>query len=150
MPTDPKYLKNFACFQGFSDEQLDAVAEITNAVCYPPDYLLFEEGQPGERILFLESGEVEVEYNIGESGPVCLDTVSGHEVVGCSALVEPYIYTATERSLTQVEVLEVNAEALRALMQADCRLGAALQNYLLQVLMERILNLRLKASPCSG
>lgn len=148
MPTDTKYLKSFACFQELTDEQLTVLAEITDAICYSPGHVLFEEGQPAERLFFIDSGDVEVSYNIGESGPVCVDVVSGYEVVGCAAMIEPYTYTATERSLTQVEVLEVDAARLRDLIQMDCQLGFSLQKYMLKVLMERILNLRLKAMPC--
>jgi len=145
MPTDPNYLRDFSCFRNLSDDQLNSIAEITNAVCYPPGYVLFEEGKPGERLFFLVKGDVEVLYNIGEAGQVRVDTVKGEEIVGCSALVEPYVYTATERSLTEVEVLEVDAVSLRELMQRDYRLGLSLQQHIIRVLMERVLDLRLES-----
>ena len=146
MPTDPTFLRDFSCFRDLSDDQLKAIAQITNAVCYPSGQILFEEGKPGEHLFFLVKGDVEVLYNIGEAGQVHVDTVSGEEVVGCSALVEPYTYTATERSLTEVEVLEVDAASLRELMQKDCQLGLSLQQHIIRVLMERILDLRLGAA----
>ena len=145
MPTYPIFLRDFSCFRDLSDDQLKAIAQITNAVCYPPGQILFEEGKPGERLFFLVKGDVEVLYSIGEADQVRVDTVSGEDAVGCSALVEPYTYTATERSLTEVEVLEVDAASLRELMQKDCRLGLSLQQHIIRVLMERILNLRLEA-----
>lgn len=145
MPTDPNYLRDFSCFHDLSEEQLKVIAQITDAVCYPQGRILFEEGEQGERLFFLVKGDVEVLYSIGEAGQVRVDTLSGEEVVGCSALVEPYTYTATERSLTEVEVLEIDAVALRELMQKDCRLGLSLQQQIISVLMERILNLRLEA-----
>jgi CRP-like cAMP-binding protein len=144
MPTDPMYLKGYSCFENLTEEQLETIAEITDAVCYLPGQILFEEGLHSEKVFFLKEGDVEVIYNIGESGRVQVDTVSGQEVVGCSALIEPYLYTATERSLTQVEVLEVDAKALRELMQSDCQLGFMLQSQIIKILMERILTLRLK------
>jgi CRP/FNR family cyclic AMP-dependent transcriptional regulator len=144
MPTDPNYLRNFSCFRDLSEEQLKAIAQITDAVCYPPGRILFEEGKPGEHLFFLVKGDVEVFYKIGEAGQVHVDTISGEEAVGCSALVDPYTYTATERSLTEVEVLETDAVSLRELMQKDCRLGLSLQQQIIKVLMRRILNLRLE------
>lgn len=145
MPTYPIFLRDFSCFRDLSDDQLKAIVQITNVVCYPPGQILFEEGKPGERLFFLVKGDVEVLYSIGEADQVRVDTVSGEDAVGCSALVEPYTYTATERSLTEVEVLEVDAASLRELMQKDCRLGLSLQQHIIRVLMERILNLRLEA-----
>ncbi len=144
MPTDPKYLQRFSCFHDLSDDQLEAIAEITNAVCYQPGYVLFEEGKPGDRLFFLMKGSVEVFYQIGEAGGVHVDTVKGEEVVGCSALVEPYIYTAAEKTLTEVEVLEIDAVSLRDLMQKDCCLGFLIYRYIIGVLMDRILDLRLE------
>lgn len=146
MPTDSQYIRDLPCFRGFSDEWLSAIAQITQTVCYLPGQVLFEEGKPGERLYFLVKGDVEVMYNIGEAGQVRVDTVSGEEVIGCAALVEPYIYTATERSLTEIEVLEIDAIALRELMQNDCCLGFSLQQHIIKVLMERILDLRLETS----
>lgn len=144
MPTDPKYLKRFSCFRDLSDDQLEAIAEITNAVCYQPGYVLFEEGKPGDRLFFLMKGSVEVFYQIGEAGGVLVDTVKGEEVVGCSALVEPYTYTAAEKTLTEVEVLEIDAVSLRDLMQKDCCLGYLIYQHIIGVLMDRILDLRLE------
>jgi CRP-like cAMP-binding protein len=97
-------------------------------------------------LFFLIKGKVAVLYTIGEAGQVRVDAVSGNEIIGCSALIEPYTYTATERTVTEVEVLEVDAVALRELMQRDCRLGLVLQQHIIRVLMERILDLRLGAA----
>ena len=143
MATDPKYLRNISCFSGLSAEQLEKLARISNALCYPAQHTLFEEGKPGKHLYFLVKGEVEVFYNIGESGQVRVDTVSDEEMVGCAALVEPFTYTATERSLTEVEVLEIDAETLREMMREDCRLGFSIQQSVISLLMDRITNFRL-------
>jgi CRP/FNR family cyclic AMP-dependent transcriptional regulator len=146
MPTDPVYLRAFPGFGDLSEQQLKAVAPIAEAICYPPGQTLFEEGQVAGRLFFLIKGKVAVLYTIGEAGQVRVDAVSGNEIIGCSALIEPYTYTATERTVTEVEVLEVDAVALRELMQRDCRLGLVLQQHIIRVLMERILDLRLGAA----
>jgi len=62
--------------------------------------------------------------------------------MGCSALMEPYMYAATNRSLTEVEVLEVNIPKLVELMEKDCKLGMAIQKQLIQFLKEYIMKLR--------
>jgi CRP/FNR family transcriptional regulator, cyclic AMP receptor protein len=147
MPTDPIYLRDFSCFQGLTDDQLSTIAEFTSAVCYQPGHFLFKEGDPGERVFFLVKGDVEVLHETGDKGQTRVDTVSGEEVVGCSALVDPYRYTASERSLSEVEVLEIDAVSLRELMQRDCCLGLSLQQHILRVMMDRILHLRLRPQP---
>lgn len=146
MATDTAYLRDFSCFRNLSDENLETIAQITDAICYLPGQVLFEEGQPGKHIFFLVKGDVEVLFNIGEAGQVCVDRISGEEVIGCSALVEPFKYTATERGLTETEVLVVDAVALRELMQKDCQLGFLIQQHIIGVLMKRILDLRLSTA----
>jgi CRP-like cAMP-binding protein len=97
-------------------------------------------------LFFLVRGDVEVFHNFGEADQVPVDRVSGEEVVGCSALIEPFTYTATERSMTEVEVLEVDAASLRELMQQDYRLALPIQQHIIGVLMERVQELRRKAA----
>jgi len=52
------------------------------------------------------------------------------------------MYAATNRSLTEVEVLEVNIPKLVELMEKDCKLGMAIQKQLIQFLKEYIMKLR--------
>lgn len=145
MPTDPLFLQEFSCFSGLSKKHLKDIAKITTAVGYSHGHILFEEGQPGERLFFLRKGEVDIMFNIGEEGLSQVDTLYGEEIVGCSALIEPYIYTATGRSRTEIDILEIDAVALRKMMETDCGLGYFLQHQIIRFLMNRILNLRLVA-----
>jgi CRP-like cAMP-binding protein len=87
--------------------------------------------------------EVEVLYNIGEEGPSQVDRVQSGEIIGCSALVNPYTYTSTTRSLTEIESIVIDAEALRKLMIEDCLLGFSIQKHLIRMLLDRIIDLRL-------
>lgn len=144
MPTEAALLKSVSCFREMSEEQVNKIAQFTTAVCYPPNHVLFEEGEAGDRLYFLVKGEVEVSYRIGEEGPTRVDSVTGEEIVGCAALVEPYTYTATERSLTDIEVLEVDTAPLRKMMQEDLAMGFKMQQHIIRVLMDRILDLRLQ------
>ncbi len=144
MATDPNMIKRFACFRDLSEEQLHAMAEISNSVCYSPGYVLFEEGQQGECLYLLIDGDVEVFFQTEETGSNKVDTVSSEEMVGCSAMVPPYTYTATEKALSQVEVLEINTDDLRDLIKKDPQLGLKLQQHIIETLNDRILKLRQK------
>jgi len=145
MSTEPKVLKQFACFESLSDEQVNALAQISNSVCYMKDHVLFEEGEPGKILYLLIDGQVEVYYKDTETGQHRVDTVSSQEAVGCSAFVPPYIYTATEKCLTDVEVLEIEIEEFRDLIQNEPHIGLVLQEHIIKVLNERILALRHRA-----
>jgi CRP-like cAMP-binding protein len=143
MSTYPKFLREFACFNGVSDEKIEKIAQFSDAVCYPANTLLFREGDVGTKLYFLRSGEVEVLFNIGEEGQVRVDTLSSEDIAGCSALIEPFQYTASERCLTDVEVLEIDNLALRELMEKDCPLGLIIQKQVIKMMMKRILDYRM-------
>ena len=85
MSTHPEYLRDFSCFRDLSEEQLNAVAEFSNAVCYPPKHILFREGEKGKNLYFLVKGEVEVLYNIGSDDQVRVEMITDEEIAGCSA-----------------------------------------------------------------
>jgi len=145
MGTDLKMIRNLMCFRDLSDKQVSAIAEISNSICYPAGYVLFKEGDPGNILYLLVDSEVEVYYKNAETGAHRVDTVSSEEVVGCAAMVPPYTYTATEKCLSDVEVLEINTEELRGLIQKDPQLGLRLQEYIIRTLNDRVLELRRRA-----
>ncbi len=143
MSTDPKWLKGYKCFETLSDEQLNNIAQLTQAICYPAGQVLCEEDEPGRNVFFLVKGEVEVLYNIGEEDKARVDSLSNEEIFGCSALAEPYTYSATVRCLKEVEVLVLDAVSLRDLMEKDCCLGLKIQQYIISSLTGHIIDLRL-------
>jgi len=142
---DAEYLQKFHCFEDLSDEQREAVAKLAEAECLYPEYTLFEENEPAENLFLLAQGEVEVLYTVSEGGPARVDQMGAGDIVGCSALVPPFKYTSTTRSLTEIEVLMIDAQDLRDLMHEDCPLGFSIQQHIIRLLMDQIIDFRLGA-----
>jgi CRP/FNR family transcriptional regulator len=136
-------IKDFACFRDLSDDQINEIAKFTDAVCYQPGHVLFNEGEDGKSIFLLVEGDVEVFYTLGEGLLTRMETVSGQEIIGCSALVKPFKYTSTDKCLTEIQVLEVDVASLRQLMEKDCQVGLKIQQHIIEGLMGRILDMRL-------
>lgn len=145
MATDAKLIRKFECFHPLTDEQVEAIAEISNSICYPAGHVLVEEGERGEILYLLIEGDIDVFYRNPETGLEKVDSVSSEEVIGCSAMVPPYIYSATEKTLSDVEVLEIKAESLRHLIEEDPDIGLKIQEHIIKVLNNRILALRHRA-----
>jgi CRP/FNR family cyclic AMP-dependent transcriptional regulator len=143
MSTDQAKIKKFPCFSELSKEQQEAVAQLATEESFHSGHTLFEEGKPGTHIYLISNGYAEVLYNIGEEGPSRVDRVGTNVIVGCSALVDPYIYTSTTRCLTEIEAMIIEAEALRTVMNEDCALGYSIQKNLIRMLLDRITDLRL-------
>lgn len=143
MSVDAKYLQIFRCFDDLSDEQRESVAELAEAECFYPGHILFEDNKQGRYLFLLVEGEVEVLYTIGEHKQGRVDKMGAGEIIGCSALIPPYKYTSTTRSLTRVDVLAIDAKALCNLMQRDCPLGFSIQQQVIRLLMDQIVSFRL-------
>jgi CRP-like cAMP-binding protein len=58
MTTDPNLVRNISCFRDLSKDQIKNIAQIANAVCYPPNQVLFKEGEPGQNLYFLRSSNL--------------------------------------------------------------------------------------------
>ena len=133
----------YPLFSELSAEQMRAVSELCREECFYPGYTLFEDGEPATKMYVLVDGGIEVLFAIGEEGLVRVDRVGAGEIFGCSALVPPHIHTSTARAVTQIEVLELDAVALRALFDDDPRLTVAIQEQVIQCLLASIVDLRL-------
>lgn len=142
MATEPNLIRKFSCFRDMTDEQVQLIAKISNSVCYPSNYVLFKEGEDGKILYLLIEGDVEIFYTTDKDDLLKVDTVSSEEIVGCSAMVPPFVYTATVQTLNNVEVLEIGTQELRQLIDQDPQLGLKFQEYLIQILSDRILDLR--------
>lgn len=145
MSYDYAYLKNYDCLQDLDDSQLHEIAQLSEAECFYPGHTLFEDGSPGTHIYLLAKGKLEILFAIGEAGSVLVDHLSAGQVAGCPALVPPYTYRSTARSLTEVEVLKIDALGLRKLIEGDCSLGLKLQRRIVQALLDQIVDLQLSA-----
>ena len=133
----------YPLFSGLSAEQMSAVGELCREECFYPDYTLFKDGEPATKMYVLIDGEIEVFFAIGEAGRVKVDLIGSGEIFGCSALVPPFIHTSTVRAKTRIEVLELDAAALRELFEEDPRLAVSIQQHVIQGLLARIVDLRL-------
>jgi CRP-like cAMP-binding protein len=138
------FLRRYSLFAELRDEQLCLVAPIVEPMCFYAGHTLFEEDQPADKLYGLVEGKVEVLYAISAEGPARVDEMIKGNLVGCSALVSPHIYTSTARALTEVEVLAVDIAGLRELSEQDPRLMVGVQQHIIQCLLEHIVDMRLR------
>jgi CRP-like cAMP-binding protein len=140
MSVDFSYLRNYSCFDDLDDAQLSKVSDLCEAECFYPNHILFEDGKPGTHLYLLAKGEVEILFAIGEEGLAAVDRVGVGRVIGCSALVSPYMYRSTVRSLGETEALILNAVQLRELMKEDCVMGMSIQQHIIQLMLDQIVD----------
>ena len=114
-------------FLGLSSEELDKVILLCRREVYEVGVVIFPEGAPCNTIYIVESGKVALEMNfhisrVGEESAT-ITVVSQAGCLCCSGLIDPYILTATGRTLEQSEVIALNTEKLVALLKENSEIG---------------------------
>jgi voltage-gated potassium channel len=143
MENNLKFCNEYPLFNELSAEQMTAVKKLCREECFYPGYIMFKEGEPATKMYALAEGEIEVFYTIGEAEMVRVDQAGRHEILGCAALIPPYVYTSTACVKTRAVVLELDSVALRKLFEEDPRLAVSIQRQIIECLQMRIVDLRL-------
>jgi CRP-like cAMP-binding protein len=104
-------LRGLAFFEGFSDADLDRVAELADDVEVEAGELLIDQGRVGQECFVIESGQAEV--FVGEEHLV---TVGPGSMVGEMALIDRRPRTATVVATTSMALLAFDTKAFQKLL----------------------------------
>ncbi len=104
-------LRGLAFFEGFSDVDLDRVAQLADDVEVEAGELLIDQGRVGQECFVIESGQAEV--FVGEEHLV---TVGPGSMVGEMALIDRRPRTATVVATTPMALLAFDTKAFQKLL----------------------------------
>jgi len=105
-------LRGLAFFEGFSDSELDRVAELADDVEVEAGQLLIDQGRVGQECYVIESGEAGV--FVGEEHLVTLGPGS---MVGEMALIDRRPRSATVVANTSMSLLAFDTKAFQQLLR---------------------------------
>lgn len=146
----PELLRRYPFFGFLDDRQLKAVAMIAEDIYLEKGELLFEADSPAAAMYLIVDGcidfyyvvtdrngfEARREFYLGEHGP--------GEIIGISALIEPYVYTTAARvSSPGLDVVRIEGAALRALCEVDIELAYGLVRQTARLALERLHDTRI-------
>ncbi len=140
----PEILRRYPFFGVFTDSQLKSLAIISEILSLAQGATLFHEGQSADYLCLLMDGALDLvhsvqeerrpenckEYPVGEINP--------GEPIGFSAIIDPYLYTATVRASVDSNIIRIDSGNLRKMCHNDHDLA---YNVLMQVnkyLLERL------------
>ena len=113
----PEILRRYPYFAGIDDailRQLAMIAEEKPRI--PAGTRLFAEGEPVKHLGIIVSGEVNIQYLLGNGEMRTVDTLVGGDLLGFSALIEPYKYTGFGTTTQETDLVLIDAaEAPRSL-----------------------------------
>jgi CRP/FNR family transcriptional regulator, cyclic AMP receptor protein len=119
-------IKGYTLFTGLTEPQLSQIAAICTRRRYQADDVIFDPDTPSGDLFLLERGNdaIQIEIPIGShEDKIVIHTLSKGEVFGWAALGPPHARTAIARCLEQVDVIAMNGQELRQLLDADSRIG---------------------------
>jgi CRP-like cAMP-binding protein len=135
-------LQGLSLFSDLTEHQLEKVANLCSEMPIFPGQTFFREGEPAKMIFVLPRGEVEIFYTAGGDAMACREWIGVGEVLGIRALIPPYRYLTTARSMTEGALLAIDVVRLVELFQQDGRLAESILARLISAIQSRIGTLR--------
>lgn len=142
----PEQLRRFSLFAGIDPALLKDMAMLGEEVTFEAGEQIFTEGEEGDSLYLIVDGSVELKINIDEKGEKQVD-ISTHvtgEVVGWSALVEPYVYTLNGIAAAKTTLLKLDGMSLRRFMNSNPDMGLKLMAQLAKVMGDRLNEMRIR------
>lgn len=122
MPSDSpvsRALAQVPLFQAMDPAALSQLEEQSWVQTYPAGQILASEGEPGESLLVVESGEVKISRFTRSGQEVVLAMVEAPDAIGELALLDGAPRSATITALTPVEIRVVPRQAFLTLLEAE-------------------------------
>ncbi len=131
-------LANHAFLKGMSPAHLTALAGCTQRMTITAGQYLGREREPAQAFYLIQAGQVVIEIHKRDHGAVRLQTLGPGSIVGWSWLVPPHRWQFDARVAETVQVLALDADALRRQCEQDHELGYQLLKRLVAVIASRL------------
>lgn len=127
-------LRHVRVFERLDDPTLSLVAAKLEAVSYAPEEVICREGEAGDRLFIIESGELSV-LKAGENQQLVEIAVLGAgDIAGELSLLEPTVRSATLRARTPARLWVLSHQTMQELLDQHAALAKALLTHLSQYL----------------
>jgi len=145
----PERLRRYAHCAGASDELLKKVAMLAAEKTFDAGERLFEEGKPARQLLMLESGSVDIVHRLGSGKDVIVDTLVGGDLLAWSALLEPYLLTASGVGREAGRLIAIDGEGMRQLCKENPEYGLTMMTEVAKTLRARLEGTRAQLAAAS-
>jgi signal transduction histidine kinase len=111
-------------FKELEDDELLAIADLTEFRTYPPGYVLCQEGESGEIFYIVAEGSIVITKKISdEEGERVLRNGGKGDMVGEMALIQNVPRAATVRTTTQCTLLEMKKQDFENILSQSPRMA---------------------------
>ena len=152
----PEELRRYPFFSFMTHEQMREVAMITDEMEAAEGETLFHIDDPADACYMIVNGAVDLHYVvIDEHEPdlrkdFMVGSVNPGELLGVSAVVEPYEYTVSAVAIEDAKLLKTDAEALRELCENDLELAHGLQRQIAKETLAKLHSARVQLAAATA
>lgn len=136
-------LKGCAVFAVMDDAELEKLAGSIIVKRYDAGTTIFKAEDGANELFVVQEGKVALQTVLKNeskqvSRRITVDTATRNEIVGWSAIVEPYVYTLTAVCVQNSTVLSINGVKLRQLLQDNHDIGFGVLKEVIKVVASRL------------
>jgi len=137
-------LSQTSLFEGLTEEQLKAVADISEDTTCQQGEMLFWEGDPAELLYILVEGEIDVFVQLSSRPErVTVSVINQpYQTIGWSGLVAPNVYTASALCEVDCQLVAVDGAALIEVLKGDPAMGFIIMGRIAEMMNSRMRNTR--------
>lgn len=114
-----KLLQRLPLFSALGIDEALGLAKEANGLRYSPGMRLFTEGDPGDGVVVVVSGAVQVSCAVPDGPDLVLATVGPGALLGEMALLDPAPRSATAVATEDTVVLHINAQSFTKLVGSN-------------------------------
>jgi CRP/FNR family transcriptional regulator, cyclic AMP receptor protein len=134
----PEVLRRYPYFASIGEESLKSIAMMAEEKSVPANAQLFCEGDPANSVNVIVTGEVQIQYILGNGERRTVDSLGEGDLLMWSALVEPYKATAVGTTSKPTRMVSIEGKKLRALCDQDPLVGYRLMTQVAKLLAHRL------------
>lgn len=125
-------------FKGISRQVIDKIVGVAIGEMCPSGTVLFDQGDEARHLFILEDGNVDIYVGQPEGGGLHFTAKTPGDVFGWSAMVQPHIFTATGRCMTDSKIIKIPRSDLHEILQKHPRDGFIIMQRLAGLIAQRL------------
>ena len=131
-------LKKCEMFRALDDKQLREVEKMCDYAEFEGGTIICKQECKEEKLYIIESGTVGIILEVGPLAQRQVQAVTDYEVFGWSAMLDPYICTATVKALEKTKALAFDGQELSALCITKPEIGCRVSRGIARVVATRL------------
>lgn len=134
MNIDEQFISQVPLFAGLSEDQFAALTERAESVSLRRGEILFEEGDPGDRLFIITEGKVKLGHASADGRESLLAILGPGEIIGELTLFDPGPRSTTATAVSSLVMLVLEHNDLMDLLDINPAMG----KHLLRALAQRL------------